>query len=229
MWELGLYVEKTKQVNRCRWFVCVFPLSVYVSSFPSPLWIPIQLPPSLLPPPSSLRLPLPSLLPSCSSTPFSLVSAAAHMIKHGTQVITWRCQIKRPLIQMRSEVSKSGVGFAATTYIHTWRQRGDLRAGGRPAERQHQHAAFLHFLDKYHHHRSNAAKHAPVQNIYLYYTSYPCPLQARGSLQSGCSAAVTRRILVHFLTCVPLSLPRIQGRKFINVNLSRSKWSLCFL
>lgn len=182
-----------------------------------------------LPPPSSLRLPLPSLLPSCSSTPFSLVSAAAHMIKHGTQVITWRCQIKRPLIQMRSEVSKSGVGFAATTYIHTWRQRGDLRAGGRPAERQHQHAAFLHFLDKYHHHRSNAAKHAPVQNIYLYYTSYPCPLQARGSLQSGCSAAVTRRILVHFLTCVPLSLPRIQGRKFINVNLSRSKWSLCFL
>lgn len=65
------------------------------------------------------------------------------MIKHGTQVITWHCQIKRPLIQMRSEISKSSVAFAATTYPHR-RQRGDLRARG-PAGRQQQHSAFPFF------------------------------------------------------------------------------------
>lgn len=64
------------------------------------------------------------------------------MIKRGAQVITCRCQIKRPLIQMRSEISKRAVALAATSHPRR-RQRGDLRARGRgvgPAGRQQQHS-----------------------------------------------------------------------------------------
>lgn len=82
----------------------------------------------------------PSHPPSPSLTPLSSGSAGVHMIKHSTQVITWRCQIKRPLIQMRSEISKSSVALAATTHPRR-RRRGDLRARG-PAGRQQQHSAF---------------------------------------------------------------------------------------
>lgn len=106
------------------------PLPVYVFHFQPPLFLP---PP---PPPPSVSL----LPPSPSLTPLSSGSAGVHMIKHGTQVITWRCQIKRPLIQMRSEISKSSVALAATTHPRR-RRRGDLRARG-PAGRQQQHSAF---------------------------------------------------------------------------------------
>lgn len=47
------------------------------------------------------------------------------MIKQGTQVITWHCQIKQPLIQMRSEISKTSVAFAATTHSHTRQERSE--------------------------------------------------------------------------------------------------------
>ena len=145
--------KKTMLVNKCRWFVCVWvfcccpPSLVYVFPFPSPLRHPSSSSSSSIPP---------SLPPSLRSLQSG--SAGVHMIKQGTQVITWHCQIKRPLIQMRSEVSKSGVAFAATTYPHR-RQRGDLRARG-PAARQHQHSAFPSKINITN--RRNRAKHAQV-------------------------------------------------------------------
>lgn len=83
-------------VNKCRWHVCYYfvfflLLPVSVLCFP---------PLSPLSPPHPLQTPL--------------SSAGVHMIKQGTQVITTHCQIKRPLIQMRSEISKTSVAFAAS-------------------------------------------------------------------------------------------------------------------
>lgn len=45
---------------------------------------------------------------------FPLGSGRVHTIKQGTQVITAHCQIKGLLIQMRSEISKKSVPFAAS-------------------------------------------------------------------------------------------------------------------
>lgn len=125
-----------------------FFFPVYVFPFPSPLPYPQPGSPSPphtytpLPPLHPRSPPPPPISPLPLFLPPSLQSGSAgvHMIKQGTQVITWHCQIKRPLIQMRSEVSKTSVAFAATTYPHR-RQRRDLRARG-PAERQQQHSAF---------------------------------------------------------------------------------------
>lgn len=132
------------QVNKCRWSVCVCAYCFCPPSFFPPLPVYVF---HFQPPSSSLHLRHPlqclfSLPPtlSLSLTPLSSGSAGVHMIKHGTQVITWRCQIKRPLIQMRSEISKSSVALAATTHPRR-RRRGDLRARG-PAGRQQQHSAF---------------------------------------------------------------------------------------
>lgn len=124
------------------WSPCFF--SAYALPFPSSLTAQYT--------PSFPKLP-PFLAPSLCSG-----SAGVHMIKQGTRVITWHCQIKRPLIQMRSEISKTGIAFAATTYPHR-RQRGDLRARG-PAGRQQQHSAFPSWINITN--GSNRAKHAQV-------------------------------------------------------------------
>lgn len=115
-------------------FVCIVfaphthtPHTIFFSSC---LCVPIS-----IPPPTTTTFYTFSLPPSLHSG-----SAGVHMIKHGTQVITWHCQIKRPLIQMRSEISKTSVAFAATTHPRR-RQRGDLSVRG-PAGRQQQHSAF---------------------------------------------------------------------------------------
>lgn len=79
-------------------------------------------------PPQYLISP-PSLSPVTPS--LSSGSAGVHMIKRGAQVITWRCQIKRPLIQMRSEISKQPpLPWQPLTHPRR-RRRGDLRAPGR--------------------------------------------------------------------------------------------------
>lgn len=126
-----------------------------------------HLPQYLISPP---RLPAsrPPVTPSLSSG-----SAGVHMIKRGAQVITWRCQIKRPLIQMRSEISKRAVALAATTHPRR-RRRGDLRAPGRgagPAGRQQQHSPLplspLQNISA----GVNGAKHAQVhQSVFIWIT-----------------------------------------------------------
>lgn len=116
--------------------LCILFLPPHILSLPFLFMCSIFNPPPL--PPSTTFFSAPPPFPSL--TPLSSGSAGVHMIKHGTQVITWRCQIKRPLIQMRSEISKSSVALAATTHPRR-RRRGDLRARG-PAGRQQQHPAF---------------------------------------------------------------------------------------
>lgn len=81
------------------------------------------------------------------------------MLKRSTQVITWHCQIKRPLIQMRRAISKTSVAFAATTHPRR-RQRGDLRARGPAGRQQQQHSAFLSYINNSN--GGNRAKHAQV-------------------------------------------------------------------
>lgn len=96
------------------------PLPVYVSHPPTSLHL--HHPPQYLISPPSLSPVTPSL---------SSGSAGVHMIKRGAQVITWRCQIKRPLIQMRSEISKQPpLPWQPLTHPRR-RRRGDLRAPGR--------------------------------------------------------------------------------------------------
>ena len=136
----------------------------------------------------SSPLPHPLLPPS-----FHSGSAGVHMIKQGTQVITWHCQIKRPLIQMRSEISKSGVAFAATTYPHR-RQRGDLRARGTCREATT--TLSLPFLDKYHRwkRQSQTCPGSLVTADLFVLHILTCPLLARGVLYRGRSATLTRGI-----------------------------------
>lgn len=143
---------ETVQVNKCRWFVCVCVFCFGPPAFFLFMHCHFHLLSQPSTPHSFPKL-APFLAPSLCSG-----SAGVHMIKQGTRVITWHCQIKRPLIQMRSEISKTGIAFAATTYPHR-RQRGDLRARG-PAGRQQQHSAFPSWINITN--GSNRAKHAQV-------------------------------------------------------------------
>lgn len=170
-----------------------FSLPVYVFQFPPP-------PPTTTTTTTFSTLSFP---PSLNSG-----SAGVHMIKHGTQVITWLCQIKRPLIQMRSEISKIGVAFAATTHPRR-RQRGDLRAWG-PAGRERLSLPFLQNITN----GGNRAKHAQVHSSVFICITYPtCPLIARGILDGGCSATLTRGILLYCQTLLMCILSKGQRLK----------------
>lgn len=117
----------------------------------------------------AFQLPPPSPLPP--SLPPSTGWAGVHMIKPATQVITWHCQIKRPLIQMSSEISKSAVAFAAAAAAHPRRRRrGDLRARG--SCREAGTTSSLPFLHKYHQCRqqSQTCPGSP-ERVYLYHTA----------------------------------------------------------
>lgn len=143
-------LEKNEQANKCRRlpFVCFV---VVLLLFPSCLPVPT---PATFPPP----------------LPPSTGWAGVHMIKPATQVITWHCQIKRPLIQMSSEISKSAVASAAAAAHPRRRRRGDLRARG--SCREAGTTFSLPFLHKYHQCRqqSQTCPGSP-ERVYLYHTA----------------------------------------------------------
>lgn len=139
--------------------------------------------------PSCLRHPSPATF-SAPTLPPSTGWAGVHMIKPATQVITWHCQIKRPLIQMRSEISKSAVAFAAAAAHPRRRRRGDLRARG-AAGRQQQRSAFHSYINITN--VGNRAQHVRVhQSVFICITQPACPLLAAGILDGGCSSTSTR-------------------------------------
>lgn len=158
-----------------------------------------------------------SLFPSL---PPSTGWAGVHMIKPASQVITWRCQIKRPLIQMRSEISKSVIASAATAHPRR-RRRGDLRARG-AAGRQRQHSAFHSYINITN--VGNRAEHVRVHpSVFICITQPACPLLAAGILDGGYSATSTREAPLccqSLLMCFLLRIsPKVRGRKRMNPNV----------
>lgn len=137
------------------------------------------------------------------SLPPSTGWAGVHMIKPARQVITWRCQIKWPLIQMRSEISKSLVASTATAHPCR-RRRGDLRARG-AAGRQRQHSAFHSYINITN--VGNRVEHVRVHpSVGICITQPACPLLAAGILDGGCSATSTAATPLHWCAscCAPL-------------------------
>lgn len=138
---------------------------------------------------SCLRLPSPATFsfPPFPSLPPSTGWVGVHMIKPASQVITWRCQIKRPLIQMRSEISKSVVASAATAHP---RRRSEGSGSCREAA-----TTLLPFLHKYQQCRQQSPTcPGSPERVYLYHTArlsviscwYPwwrlqCGFNTRGS------------------------------------------------
>lgn len=168
--------------------------------------------------PSNSRHLLHSLHPSLHP---STGWAGVHMIKAASQVITWHCQIKRPLIQMRSEISKSVVASAATAHPRR-RRRGDLRAQG-AAGRQRQHSASHSYINITN--VGNRAEHVRVHpSVFICITQPACPLLAAGILDGGCSATSTREAPLccqTLLMCCSLLRvsPKVKGRKCMNPNV----------
>lgn len=166
----------------------------------------------------AFRLPPPSPLPP--SLPPSTGWAGVHMIKPASQVITWRCQIKWPLIQMRSEISKSFVASTATAHPCR-RRRGDLRARG-AAGRQRQHSAFHSYINITN--VGNRVEHVRVHpSVGICITQPACPLLAAGILDGGCSATSTAAAPLccqTLLMCFLLrASPKVRGRKCMNPNV----------
>lgn len=196
----GLRLRKTRPANNRRrlLFVCfVFVLLLLFAS-------------CLLPPPS----PLPPSLPPSTGW------AGVHMIKPASQVITWRCQIKRPLIQMRSEISKSVVASAATAHPHAGDAEEIWELGG-AAGRQRQHSAFHSYINITN--VGNRAEHVRVHpSVFICITQPACPLLAAGILDGGCSATSTREAPLYCQTWLMRFLlrvsPKVRGWKCMNPN-----------
>lgn len=155
------------------------------------------------------------------SLPPSTGWAGVHMIKPASQVITWRCQIKRPLIQMRSEISKSVIASAATAHPHAGDAEEIWELGG-AAGRQRQHSAFHSYINITN--VGNRAEHVRVHpSVFICITQPACPLLAAGILDGGCSATSTREAPLYCQTWLMRFLlrvsPKVRGWKCMNPNV----------
>lgn len=139
---LSLFVENNAGKQMHIVFVCFCPPTLliffFLIFFPFFLALLSIFHPTNPPPPPFFH----SLPPLISG------STGVHMIKQGTQVITWHCQIKRPLIQIRSEISKSSVAFCSQ---HLSTQETERRSESSGTCREATTTLSLpFFLDKYH-------------------------------------------------------------------------------